>query len=238
MEALGDAIPMTDADGEPVLVEDDRGTYQRITLDPASAAASKVTASVDPSVEQAGITNAEVLEAQQFLSRFIVEEASDSTALDNGGGGYARWVAENEDEYIASEFQDFIRNDGEKPALLTTPSGGELDLTYLREGRPREANVSITYTRINNVDQNGDHNLIFTGSYDNEYLASSKVVLAAYEAKGYTRENVFQGLPKLRDGAGITTISGTMRFEYAVAKKPEGWRITGYHNSFSNDIVK
>lgn len=235
----GDIVVVT-KDGKAVVIKDQYGSYEKVGLNPDAALNKKVDpAIVDSSVKDAGWSDQDVLAGQKFISNFIASESIDSTALDTGEAGYKDWVAKNQAKYIAPEFQSFIQSDtSNNGALLNTQRGGEIAFQYARDGKPRVSSSNISMSKVVNVDSGSEHNLIFVGKYDAKYRASNKEVLAAYIAKGYKKENVLQTLPQLKDENGYVTVNGTMSYQYAVAKKDGNWKITGYTNSFNNEIQK
>lgn len=237
--ALGGDIVVMTKDGKAVVIKDQYGSYEKVGLNPDDELNKKVDPSIiDSSVKDAGWSDQDVLAGQKFISNFIASESIDSTALDTGDPGYKDWVSKNQDKYIAPEFQSFIQSDSDKRALLNTRVNAEIDFHYVRDGKPRVTSSNITMDRVNNVDANNEHNLIFTGSYVAKYRANNKDVLNAYVEKGYPKDQVLQTLPQLKDANGYTTVSGTMKYQYAIAKKADGWKITGYTNSFNNEIQK
>jgi len=235
----GDIVVVT-KDGKAVVIKDQYGSYEKVGLNPDDALNKKVDpAIVDSSVKDAGWSDQDVLAGQKFISNFIASESIDSTALDTGEAGYKDWVAKNQAKYIAPEFQSFIQSDtSNNGALLNTQRGGEIAFQYARDGKPRVSSSNISMSKVVNVDSGSEHNLIFVGKYDAKYRASNKEVMAAYIAKGYKKENVLQTLPQLKDENGYVTVNGTMSYQYAVAKKDGNWKITGYTNSFNNEIQK
>jgi len=235
----GDIVVVT-KDGKAVVIKDQYGSYEKVGLNPDDALNKKVDpAIVDSSVKDAGWSDQDVLAGQKFISNFIASESIDSTALDTGEAGYKDWVAKNQAKYIAPEFQSFIQSDtSNNGALLNTQRGGEIAFQYARDGKPRVSSSNISMSKVVNVDSGSEHNLIFVGKYDAKYRASNKEVMAAYIAKGYKKENVLQTLPQLKDENGYVTVNGTMNYQYAVAKKDGNWKITGYTNSFNNEIQK
>lgn len=237
--ALGGDIVVMTKDGKAVVIKDQYGSYEKVGLNPDDALNKKVDPSIiDSSVKDAGWSDQDVLAGQKFISNFIASESIDSTALDTGEAGYKDWVSKNQDKYIAPEFQSFIQNDTAEGALLNSQRGGEIAFQYARDGKPRVTGSNISMSKIVNVDSGSEHNLIFVGKYDAQYRASNKEVLAAYIAKGYKKENVLQTLPQLKDENGYVTVNGTMDYQYAIAKKDGNWKITGYTNSFNNQIQK
>jgi hypothetical protein len=237
--ALGGDIVVMTKDGKTVVVKDQYGSYEKVGLNPNDELNKKVDpAIVDPTVKAAGWNDADVLDGQKFISNFVASEAIDSTALDSGDAGYKDWVSKNQNKYVAPELQANVQGANGEAGIVNNQLGSKLQLRYARDGKPRVSASEITMSRIVNVDQNGDHNLIFVGKYNATYRASNKDVLAAYEAAGYKKDQVLETLPSLKDEKGYVSVQGTMDYQYAIAKKDGNWKITGLTNTFNNKIEK
>ena len=233
--SLGDVVGKTE-NGEPVLITDERGSYQKVVLAPDSPLATTANDNVFlSSVAELGFTDADVLAAQRFIAEFIASEGIDSTALESGEAGYRDWATTTGQNYMLPQWRAELIAAPE-PSLVNNTVKATINIPFVRDGGPRLTEAAISFKNVSAENLEDGEVLVFAGDYEASYRATNDAVLSAYEAAGYSREDTVQTLPHLEDPEGETTVKGTMDFRLGVVKSSSSWLISGYANTFDNRV--
>lgn len=144
---MGDVEPAT-VNGQTQLVTDERGTYQKVQLAADSRLGPTVNTNIlHPDVEAQGLSELDVLAAQQFVSRFIASEVLDSTALDRDLDGYRDWVTATGQNYWQQQWREGIVAET-NPTLVSNGVGAKIAILYVRDGKPRLSHATISFSSI------------------------------------------------------------------------------------------
>lgn len=236
VQTLGDVVTKTDANGAPVTVTDDKGTYQRVTLSPDDDAMKLNPANVDASVAAAGWSEADTLSGQQFIAKFVSEEGVDSNAVDSTSG-WEKWKSEQSASYVAPEWSNMVSepSQGSDRSAFITNNPNESGVPLIRDGSPRVASSSVSVDKVSSMEIGGANNLVVSGKAVTQYRVTDATMLASWQANNpdATKEAILKEKPELADGKDGTYTS-TFDFMYSV--RPDaasGWLITGYQNNFA-----
>jgi hypothetical protein len=228
---LGDVAVMTDAGGEPVVITDEFGDYQKVTITADALVLSLDETKLDESVAASGWSNEDVLSAQRWLMTFIAEEGIDSVAID-GTTGWDEWKKTKGPVYVAPEWVAFLENKSEgfdRSTFILNNANNEYPVT-IRDGSPRIAASSISVDAVEAIDVNSESNLVFTGTSTTDYRVSDAANIARYQVlnPGASEADVLSHQPELADGIdGIANVS--TNYKYSMRKDAmSGWFITGY----------
>jgi hypothetical protein len=231
---IGDAIGAM-KDGKPVIITDDAGSYQKMALNPDAAFAKTIPSNNDGTAKENGFTDADILAGQKWVSEFIVSEAIDSTILDNAGGKTA-WVEAHKDELEGDVLSTAQAQPNDLAFVNTQKPSDEVSVKYARDGKPRASAVTVKLNQVRGTMQGGKAFLVFDGTYAVTYRAKSSDVYDAYEAKGFTKEQVEGTLPALKAGEELP-IHGTATFQWALSHDGDVWRIAGQKFHYDNSFV-
>ncbi|OII09074.1 hypothetical protein [Curtobacterium sp. MCBA15_008] len=231
---IGDAIGAV-KDGKPVIITDSRGSYQKMALNPDAAFAKTIPSDNDGTAKQSGFSDADILDGQKWVSEFIVSEAIDSTILDDHDGK-RDWIAAHKNILEGDVLAIANASPDELAFLNTQKPTDAVSVTYARDGKPRAKNVTVKLNQVRGLTQGGEAYLLFDGAYDVAYRAKSTDVYAAYEAKGYSKDQVNSTLPDILSKDELP-VHGTATFQWALHQVGEAWRIAGEQYTYDNTLT-
>lgn len=231
---IGDAIGKVE-NGKPVIITDEWGSYQKMTLNPDAKFYTTIPANNDGSAKSNGFTDADILSGQKWVSEFIVSEAIDSSILDNAAGK-AAWVEAHKDALEGEVLATAQAQPDDLAFVNTQKPSDDLSVKYARDGKPRATAVTVKLNQVRGLSQDGKGYLIFDGTYDVTYRAKSADVYDAYDAKGFTKEQVEQTLPAIKTDEELP-VHGTATFQWALSHDGDTWRIAGEQYDYHNSLV-
>jgi hypothetical protein len=245
-EHFGDAI----ANGS---VTDELGTYEKTTIDPNSLAMKLSPASVGV---RGTFSDAELESAQQFVAKFVAEEATDSIALDSASG-WATWLSKTADVYflatdkknmINSVPNDLTRNlSPDKPPAVLKPLRSNVidnntygyDPVLIRDGKPRFISKTISVEKVFSVSENNDDFVNIQGRVKTAYRTTGPVAFAWLRATypGATDAEINEKLPGIKTPGTVFRYLKSFDFTYAVIKSGKSWMITGFNTGAIGEIA-
>lgn len=220
--AVGDVVPRES-------VTDELGTYLHVTLDPASALATRVDPqTLDSSIEGSSWDDAALLEAQRFVGTFVAEQVIDSSALDRDLAGWQEWEAANAERFFGPEVEGQLskpENGSDRPTpIFNDPD--DFTPRLVRDGLPRLDDAEIVITGIENQPREGGEWLSVSGTADVAYRVTDEEAIAALELQGYDPASI-AGFPALSDGVDGHYLV-RMEWTYEVERSGSGWIIRAY----------
>ena len=193
-----------DAVGSGTTFTDEYGSYEPLTVNRDSQIAQIRESGIDQSVYDAGYTNEDVQAAQYFASKMVVEQFLDSSALDTGAAGYAKWQSTVAPDYFYPDV-----------AAALAPGAGSTNITIntstliavpqlVRDGKPRISSVSLGVDRVYSENRGGVQFIGFEYSYNANYRASDASILdLTKKVTGLSEQDLISTLkPEIYDGAG------------------------------------
>ncbi|MGW8431091.1 hypothetical protein ACWGJ9_08205 [Curtobacterium citreum] len=228
---IGDAIGKVE-NGKPVIITDEWGSYQKMTLNPDAKFYTTIPADNDGSAKQNGFSDADILDAEKWLGTFITEETLDSSVLDSKDRKLADWVAANS-KYLTGSMQSIAAQQGDDANLVVSGlwngPGDEdkIPAHTVRDSRPRASNATATFTKVRGVEDGGKPYVIFDGTTSTRYIADNKAVIEGYSMRGYTLDQVKTRFPNI-DTAKPLAVQSDVTFQYALTHNGNGWAIGGY----------
>jgi hypothetical protein len=228
--AVGDVVPRES-------VTDELGTYLHVTLDPASALATRVDpGTLDPSIEGSSWDEAALLEAQRFVGTFVAEQVIDSSALDRDLAGWTEWEAANKERFFGPEVAGQLskpENGSDRPTpIFNDPD--DFTPRLVRDGLPRLDDAEIVVTGIENDPREGGEWLSVSGTADVAYRVTDEEAIAALELQGYDAESI-AGFPALSDDVDGHYLV-RMEWTYEVERAGSGWIIRDYDFTWDANI--
>ena len=234
-QELGDVIIATDKDGNPIIITDEYGSYAKTTISPDDDSMKLDKSKWEDTVATSGLTDEEVLSAQQWVATFIAEQGTDSIALD-GTTGWEKWHANEEHKYVDATLVDtnVIAEGSDRSIVISNNSNNALPI-FIRDGQSRIAASDISVSTVNSKAFDGVANLFFTGSSTQQYRVTDDSMMEAIlrQHPDSTKESILAESPKYADGEE-GTYDLTLTWKYGVEKTATGWIITGYDNSLNN----
>lgn len=201
----GDSVVKTDANGNPVTITDEYGSYTPTTINPNDDSLTVNPSTVSANVNEAGWTAEDVSSGQKYIVTFVAEQTADSIALDRTTG-WDKWKNEVAPQYLDSQWQDSILNSsatGTDRAVPISNNFNNITPDLTRNGGPRLSSSNISVNEVDSANVNGAEMLIYGGTYE-----------ATYNTVG---------------GKPLTTKS---TWKYSVVKSADSWSITGYDNHY------
>lgn len=214
-------------------VTDIHGTYTRIKLADDNKLNILDQSLLEDSALATGYSLDDILEAQKFVSNFLIEEGLDSITLD-----VDRW-----DEWKSSVSGLYIRPGDEEAMLGATTDGdpsrfiarhnNDYPLVYMRDGGPRFESVDLEVSAVEGGDEPGHGrylNFFFAGFTDYKVTDENAVTRIKEQFKMPEEEFNRRINPDLLDGEGFNIWPVRQWIRYSVTWYPElGWRINGYN---------
>lgn len=239
--SMKDFVPQTDANGKPVIITDQYGSYAPITINPQDESLILDKTLYDEKTLASGWTDADVLSAQQWIVKFVVEQGIDSIAVDTPDG-WAKWKAEEASKYLAPEWMTMVTTaenvaEGSDRGALIFNNPNNSQPVFVRNNGPREATGTVTLTKVSSmvVGNASTPALIFDVSVTTSYKATDKELLALYVKNNPTvsEEDILKIHPEMEDGKDNVLPEVTSVFEYGVQKVGDTWGIMGFQNSWT-----
>lgn len=234
-QELGDVIIATDKDGNPIIITDEYGSYAKTTISPDADSMKLDKSKWEDTVATSGLTDDEVLSAQQWVATFIAEQGTDSIALD-GTTGWEKWKANESSKYADPNLVDpnFVASGSDRSTIISNNAYDAVPL-FIRDGQSRIATSDITVEGLWSKAYDGVANLFFNGSSTQQYRVTDDSMVEAIirSNPGATKESVLAESPQYADGKD-GTFGLTLTWRYGVEKTTTGWTITGYDNQLNN----
>jgi len=231
---LGDVTVKTGPDGEPVVITDEAGSYQKITISPDAAVFNLDKSEFDSTVAAVGRTDEDVLSAQRWVMTFLAEEGLDSIAVD-GLTGWDDWKTSSTGKYLAPEWAWIL----DEPSAVSDRAAfiynnpNNKGVTMIRDGLPRLSTASIALNSVKAYEEQGGL-LVFSGLTTADYRITDAEALKYLNNNGKPHEAAVAEWPQFGDGVD-GTFTLTFTFTYGVRKDAtNGWLITGYENDFKH----
>lgn len=228
--AVGDVAPRES-------VTDELGTYLHVTLDPASALATRVDpATLDDSIEGSSWDGASLLDAQRFVGTFVAEQVIDSTALDRDLPGWNEWQAANAERYFGPDTEGELTkpdNGSDRPTPIYNDPD-DYTPRLVRDGLARLDDATIVIDEIRNEPREGGEWLSISGTSDVAYRVTDEEAMAALVLQGYD-EATLADFPALSDGVDGHYLT-RMEWTYAVERSGDGWIIRDYDFVWDSNV--
>lgn len=237
---IGDAVGQV-KDGKPVIITDEWGPYQKMTLNPDAKFFTTIPAQNDGSAKENGFTDADILDAEKWLGTFITEETIDSDVLDAKDGTLSDWVNENR-KYLTESLQQIAEQQGDDANLVV---GGlwngkaeqeRIPGRMARNSKPRASSVTVNYSAVSGVTDNDKPYLVFDGTTATRYIADNKAFVDGYAKRGFSLDQVKQHFPNI-DSAKPLAVQSDVTFEYALLRNGAGWAIGGWTLKSNHDLT-
>jgi hypothetical protein len=238
-ENYGDITLMLDADGKPVTVTDEHGTYARTTISATAAAMSVDPATLDMPAGAPWSAD-DILSAQQWVAKFIVEEFLDSRAFDTKDG-WSAWKADEGQRYVNTGFIDLekgIEETGRSAIILN--SSDKATIVSPRDGEPRFVSTEINVTDVANYEENGGIYIRIAAETSSVIrVTDAAFIRSVQEANpGSSMESIEADFPAYTDGVDGTW-SLDADIEYFLEKiEPSGWRIVGFNTDWEPEFER
>ena len=234
-QELGDAIIATDKDGNPIIITDEYGSYATTTISPDADSMKLDKSKWEDTVATSGLTDEEILSAQQWVATFIAEQGTDSIALD-GTTGWEKWKTHEFNKYADLNLIDPNKTPSrsDRSSIISNNPNNTVPL-FIRDGQSRIAASDITVSKVWSKTYDGVANLFFIGSSTQQYRVTddSMVEASLRQHSDSTKEGILARNPQYADGKD-GTFGLTFAWSYGVEKTSTGWIITGYDNSLNN----
>lgn len=182
------------------------GEYRTVVFDKEGYLKERIEYMYPPKLINLGFTEEDVLDAELWLAKYVIEEAIDSPALDNSKD-WELWKKETLPKYTnGATYSDIIgesiqATEDIDPALKI--EGGdvilkELPLKFKYDGSERISSVSLAFEKVNGgVVEGMDNFLVFNGIVRPTYVTDK----------------------------GKETVN--YKFEYLVGRDADGWKLLG-----------
>lgn len=216
----GDVI----ASGE---ITDSLGTYTATTISPDDDSYSTLASDVDPALRSA-FSDEELLEAQQYVAKFVAEQTTDGTAVDNSG--WEQWRQEVGPQYVTGPFAGDLLNPSESTIVYHDSAPN-----FIRDGAPRFNTNTITVNELKAVNYEGQTYITVNGTAETDYRVTdaSGMSWAIQRNPGMSESEIINQIPQLGDGED-NIFGNFLSFSYTLGKKDDGsWGIVGYRNQSS-----
>ena len=234
-QELGDVIIATDKDGNPIIITDEYGSYAKTTISPDDDSMKLDKSKWEDTVATSGLTDDEVLSAQQWVAAFIAEQGTDSIALD-GTTGWEKWKTHESSKYADPNLVDpnVVAPGSDRSSIISNNANNDLPI-FIRDGQSRIAASDISISKVTSTPYDGVANLFFYGSSTQQYRVTDDSMVEAIirSNPGSTKESILAESPQYADGKD-GTFGLTLTWKYGVEKTDTGWIITGYRNSLNN----
>ena len=235
-QELGDVIIATDKDGNPIIITDEYGSYAKTTISPDDDSMKLDKSKWEDTVATSGLTDDEVLSAQQWVATFIAEEATDSIAVD-GTSGWEKWKTNDFSKYVSPimGIDPNIPDAGSDRSTIISNNANNAQPLFVRDGQARVASSNISVSKVYSQDFDRGKRLVFYGSSTQQYRVTDDSMVEAILRSNpdSTKESVLAESPQYADGKE-GTFDLILAWGYGVEKTATGWIITGYENSLNN----
>jgi hypothetical protein len=239
---LPGAIPESDVI-PGATVTDELGPYVQMTIEPNHPSLEYNADLVDQKVFDAGWTEDDLTSVQDFVMRFVVEQALDSSALDRGETGWNEWWDSEGVEYVDADATEKLRSRLGDMGIVVNNYPHEhvpSDFPQLtRDGTPRIDGASSEITSIfGGVDEFGDPYVWVEGTSDVNYRTTDELMLP-WLLERYDSDDmdvVETGFPAYFDGEP-DIFHVDLRWLYAIARDGDNWKIISILNESSTDLL-
>ena len=234
---LGDAVVL----GK---VTDGFGTYEATSIDPKSKSMQYDATKIAKSAFDEGFTKETIQSAQQYIVKFIAEQALDSPAVDQKNSGWENWKSKVAPKYLLPSQSAALLNTNQanfdRPLLIINDPNNAVP-QLVRDGKPRIANQTTVITAISGKNDVSVGNFLWVeGSSIVNYRVSDaeaqKSIMAIKNNASKTLADVKAEHPEFFDGKENVMLT-TFTWQYAVVKVAQGnWLIGGYNNTISTNL--
>lgn len=237
---IGDAIGKVE-NGKPIIITDEWGSYQKMTLNPDAKFYTIIPTDNDGSAKSNGFTDEDTLSAEKWLATFITEETLDSSVLDSKDKKNLDWLPEGR-KYLTEDMQAIAEEQGNEANIvvagLWNGDGGpdKIPGRTVRDSRPRASNVTVTFTKVRGVEDGGKSYVLFDGTTSTRYIADNKGIIEGYSMRDYTLDQVKTRFPNI-DTAKPLAIQSDITFQYALTRNGNGWALGGYTVKADHNIT-